>query len=311
MNQTEREYRDQTIATLGAWSKDVLAKHNDWCIFNALCSAGENAADAGIELADYRTELEWAAMLLDDSANCHCDDAPAGYSDSITTQDPAGLDVQAVTAKGNVYQVVQYVDPYPGRKGSERVSEDCWKCDGTGVVSWGNVTVQHRGREDRWCFTCGGSGQRSRLVSSARSTAKAQAKAATQANAEAADWQAEAPAREAAERQAQAEAERLEAERVAALPKGFLGEPGDRLRDLAATVTKVRTYESSNYMTGRPEPRCVLAFDVAGKVAVWFTDWSQDLEEGQRVTLTGTVKDHNNHQGTDQTVLTRCIIKEG
>lgn len=74
--------------------------------------------------------------------------------------------------------VADYVDPFPGRKGSDRVYETCGKCAGTGVVSWGNVTFVAQGREDRHCFDCNGKGETSRLVSSVRATARRQAKEA-------------------------------------------------------------------------------------------------------------------------------------
>lgn len=54
-----------------------------------------------------------------------------------------------------------YEDPYPGRKGSDRVVRACWKCDGTGRVPFEMVD---RGR----CWACGGAGQISVLVSSVR-----------------------------------------------------------------------------------------------------------------------------------------------
>lgn len=78
-----------------------------------------------------------------------------------------------------------YVEPFPGRKGSERVFEPCGKCSGSGVVSWGNVTFVSQGREDRHCFDCGGSGKTSRLVSSARATARRRAQEAARMVAEA------------------------------------------------------------------------------------------------------------------------------
>jgi hypothetical protein len=88
-----------------------------------------------------------------------------------------------------------YVDPFPGRKGSDRVYETCGKCSGTGVVSWGNVTFVAQGREDRHCFDCNGSGRTSRLVSSARATARREAqrqadaaKAAAEATAQRQEW---------------------------------------------------------------------------------------------------------------------------
>lgn len=212
------------------------------------------------------------------------------------------------TAKGNTYEVVVYEDPYPGKKGSDRIEETCGKCAGTGVVSWGNVTFVAQGREDRHCFDCNGSGKRSVLVSSLRATARRQAKAQTERNAEAADFLAEAPAREAAEREAaHEEALRIEAARNAKA-KGYLGEEGERLRNLNAQVTMIRTYEGQNYVTGAPETKTIIKFDVLGKVAVWFTSWTT-LEEGQFVSLTGTIKKLSERDGEEQTILTRCITK--
>lgn len=45
---------------------------------------------------------------------------------------------------------LEYVDPFPGRKGSERVRSDCTKCRGRGSLS----TIVDGGR----CWACGGSG---------------------------------------------------------------------------------------------------------------------------------------------------------
>lgn len=77
-----------------------------------------------------------------------------------------------------------YVDPYPGRKGDERVWFECGKCSGSGSVSWGvdaNAAVLNADGTTRIvgkaCFDCHGVGQISHLVSSARSTARRQVKA--------------------------------------------------------------------------------------------------------------------------------------
>lgn len=64
----------------------------------------------------------------------------------------------------------EYVDPFPGRRGNERVDQVCSKCGGTGRVS----TLVDSGR----CWSCAGSGSVSVLVSSARSTARRRARAA-------------------------------------------------------------------------------------------------------------------------------------
>ncbi len=68
-----------------------------------------------------------------------------------------------------------YVDPYPGMKGSDRVVDSCGKCAGTGLYTAPTSVVDGEGRP--YCFDCGGTGTRSRLVSSARATARAHAKA--------------------------------------------------------------------------------------------------------------------------------------
>ena len=68
-----------------------------------------------------------------------------------------------------------YVDPYPGRKGNERVSGVCGKCAGTGIYSAPTGYTDNRGKP--YCFDCHGTGKRSFLVSSARQTAKRRIKA--------------------------------------------------------------------------------------------------------------------------------------
>lgn len=82
-----------------------------------------------------------------------------------------------------------YTDPYPGRKGSEKVTETCGKCSGSGVytapsrVSFYTPAV---GTQTTGCFDCGGTGKYTRLVSSARATARAAAGRAAEHEQEAA-----------------------------------------------------------------------------------------------------------------------------
>lgn len=68
-----------------------------------------------------------------------------------------------------------YVDPFPGRKGSERITDTCGKCIGSGLYTAPTHFTDGNGRPI--CFDCRGTGTRSRLVSSARATARAHAKA--------------------------------------------------------------------------------------------------------------------------------------
>lgn len=71
-----------------------------------------------------------------------------------------------------------YTEPFPGRKGSERIFETCGKCSGSGVVNFGRVTLVRGNVSDRFCFDCGGTGRYSYLVSSRRATERNRAKKA-------------------------------------------------------------------------------------------------------------------------------------
>ena len=61
-----------------------------------------------------------------------------------------------------------FVDPWPGRRGGDRVVEVCSRCAGSGVLP--GVLVD-AGR----CWRCGGTGEVSVLVSSVRARARRQA----------------------------------------------------------------------------------------------------------------------------------------
>lgn len=215
----------------------------------------------------------------------------------------------ATTPAGNEYELAVYVDPFPGRDGSDVLKEDCGKCCGEGVIHYGNVTLETNHASGRVCFQCMGRGYTTRLVSSARSTARRQVKAENVRRAQAADYAANNGERELAELLADWDAALAEQARRDALPKGFLGQAGERLRNLNARVVLVRSYESADYVTGAPVLKFVIKFDVLGRTAVTFTGQSYGLEDGQFVSLTGTVKDHSTRDGEDQTVLSRIIVK--
>lgn len=75
----------------------------------------------------------------------------------------------------------EYVDPYPGRKGKERISETCGKCHGTGVYDAPSNASFHTktvGFVTTGCFDCMGTGEHSFLVSSARAKARRHAREA-------------------------------------------------------------------------------------------------------------------------------------
>lgn len=215
------------------------------------------------------------------------------------------------TDKGNTYTYVAYEDPCPGMVGTQTVKEECGACGGTGVYqgpSGHSFYTPATGGVNTGCFKCQGRGYFNTKVSSIRARAKRQIKALNAQAAADADYAAEAPAREAAKLAADWDAALAEQARRAAKPKGYVAEVGARLRKVAAQVTMVRTFEKYNYVTGAPEQGSVVKFTIDGKTAIWFTGWVS-LEEGQTVTLSGTVKAHNTRDGEEQTVLTRCIVK--
>jgi hypothetical protein len=87
------------------------------------------------------------------------------------------------------------------------------------------------------------------------------------------------------------------------------GELKERLRDIPVTVRMVRcmgqsdfNWEAINYL--------VKFQDADGNIFTWFTSTENDLNyaEDQEVTLTGTVKGHNDYNGVKETQLNRCCV---
>lgn len=80
------------------------------------------------------------------------------------------------------------------------------------------------------------------------------------------------------------------------------GNVGDRLKDLNLTVTRVNGFESDwGYVA------FISMVDADGVVYVWKTG-TADFNPGDKVTLTGTVKEHSEFRGEAQTILTRCKV---
>lgn len=91
------------------------------------------------------------------------------------------------------------------------------------------------------------------------------------------------------------------ARRANPVAAGFIGEPGQRLRDLELQLTTVRhldgRYGVSTLLVGRTPD---------GHVVKWFASGAWDYRPGDTLHLAAaTVKAHENYQGVDQTVITR------
>ena len=82
----------------------------------------------------------------------------------------------------------------------------------------------------------------------------------------------------------------------------FVGEIKERLRNLECTLKEKKFLENYGcYCYG---------FDYNGNCLSWVTEKDLEFEEGDVVTLTGTVKSHKVFAGNKTTYLNRCIVKQ-
>ena len=83
----------------------------------------------------------------------------------------------------------------------------------------------------------------------------------------------------------------------------YVGEVGDRLRHITAI------YKSTRGFSGRFGWTNIHTFQIGEDVLVWFTSVDLDLEKGQVVDLSCTIKKHEEFRGVKTTQLSRCIVK--
>ena len=86
-----------------------------------------------------------------------------------------------------------------------------------------------------------------------------------------------------------------------------VGEIKERLRDMHGTFVSAKYFE--NEWGGK----YIYTFDIDGNIFTWFSQsiLDNDINPGDAIVLTGTVKDHTEFNGILQTVLSRCIVKKG
>ena len=211
----------------------------------------------------------------------------------------------------NPYAPLEYADPHPGMKGSERVWEECGWCTNGVYTGPGNVHWKIGKVDTTWCFQCGGNGGRYVLVSSVRARVRRLSKEAQRWVAEQADREriiAETKAREWVEAWDAAHAEQ---ERRAALVTGFVGDEGDKVKNLPGTVTVSTRFETASFNGYGTDYKAFVVVTLDDGKVVKTSGTGATLyrtERGQRVTVSGTVKGHDSYQGQDQTTLTRAKI---
>ena len=97
-----------------------------------------------------------------------------------------------------------------------------------------------------------------------------------------------------------------DAKNAAVSKSEFYGEKGDRIRKERATFVSQRYFE--NEWGGK----FIYTFKIGNNVFTWFTQstLADGIQPGDEVELSGTVKEHKEYNGVNQTVLSRCIVKE-
>ena len=207
-----------------------------------------------------------------------------------------------------------------------RISERCWKCNGSGVYSWG-VGYSGNLMYSGVCYACNGSGINTHVEKEYTPEKLAKLEKAKAKRLEARLAKLAEEERLRAEEAARQEAERQKVRETNAR-SNFVGEVGDKL-EIKATLTNCITYEKSNYYGyGTVTAHIYKFIDSDGNILVWFTESGIDAKEGDRVTLKATVKKHSYYTeredkkydeisgeeikqdgGTKQTILTRCKVK--
>ena len=187
-----------------------------------------------------------------------------------------------------------------------RVTTRCWKCNGSGVYSWG-IGYSGATMYSGTCYACHGSGvntsiEKEYTPEGLARLEKQRAARETKRLAKQAEYERELAARRAEEEKRQAEEEARKAR------SQFVGSIGDKL-EVKATLTAKITYEKENYYGyGMVDSHIFKFTDSDGNIFSWFTGSGLAEEVGDLVTLKGTVKKHNEYNGAKETILTRCKI---
>lgn len=84
----------------------------------------------------------------------------------------------------------------------------------------------------------------------------------------------------------------------------YEGEIKERLRNLETTFVQKYTFDGFYGTTN------VFTFKHGENILTWMTSSCPEIEVGEKILLTGTVKKHQEYKGIKQTVLSRCIIKK-
>lgn len=197
---------------------------------------------------------------------------------------------------------------------------ECDRCNGKGTYYIGvcNGKLVPSWVDNGVCFKCNGAGYTIGKWKeyAPEYEAKLEAKRRAKAEARAKEY-AEEQARIEAEKKAKEEAERIERERAEAEEKAkkaisqYVGQVGDKV-ELDVILEKNAWFEIPSFRGFGTDTMHVYTFrDDNGNALVWKTSKGLGIENGSRVHIKGTVKDHSEYNDEKQTLLTRCKIEAG
>ena len=97
------------------------------------------------------------------------------------------------------------------------------------------------------------------------------------------------------------------------LPSNWVGEVGERLKNIAVTCTFKREMPNDyGYGYNSPSVTVLYSFkDASGNVyKTFYSGYKWNCEVGDEVSLTGTVKKHGEYKGRKDTMLNRCVVAQ-
>ena len=89
----------------------------------------------------------------------------------------------------------------------------------------------------------------------------------------------------------------------------YIGNVGDKI-DMTVTLDHIAYWENSFRPWEHNLTYLYNFIDDNGNVLVWQTSKGLAIEDGTKVRVTGTIKEHNEYKEVKQTVLTRCKIEK-
>lgn len=203
----------------------------------------------------------------------------------------------------------------------------CTRCDGKGVYIIGVCNGQPvlSPVDNGVCFKCGGAGKE--WSKWKEYTPEYEAKLAERREKRRAKYLAEhaeeiaareREAQERAERERRELEERLKAEQEAQekeearkAKSWYIGTVGEKV-ELEAVYIGSPHYERPAFGYGT-ETAYIHTFRIGGDTVIWHTTSCKglyDVEEGDNVKLTGTIKEHKEYKGEKQTILIRCKVSK-